>query len=861
MTYAFNCSSNASCLCVNTPSGLIADCSGLGLTKVPLFTDRVISVNLSKNCLTTLPPEGSLPSKLKYLDLSVNMIRNFSTDGTLPFSTTKHMLSLNLSYNMILLDRDTYFDGIFRNLRQLQHLDVSYNSLGNRSYYCPDEVFQELQSLQRLHIDAVLNVSFGKGFLALRQLTHLKLTGLATRITIPNNYFLHLPNLISLDMSAQWDTQGLFTGLEHIESGTFRRLAHLEILDISYNRKLGLCGFTNVTHDLPFTSIKVFKAQYLACERGGSTLLFNNDIKPLLNTNIEELYIDGNNLDKTEARITLFIPKSLRYISATDNRWIVGPYSYYDMLMNLTNIKKIDLSFQNRHQMSQSVNSWKCDHIESVAEIGCLCKRYPYKVNTHHLTFKPDLPFNQKSKLDNANHSATLHSCVPYFYPSFQLVIVPPNIEEIKMESARVGYSIPPLYISTSAVKTLILRNNQLYSFIGPMCNFTNLQFLDLSGNKATDISSYVFGALPSLRHLALDNNILGNSKIFFTVDSKHLFENQTNLAFLNISSNSISILFQDLLLRSTYLKHIYLDHNLLVDWNVTIEHMKNLEILDISWNQILYLSPNGMQLLDNSFTTNVSINMLNNPLHCSCDSVTFFEWIQKHSKHFLHFKNYTCSYKGDIYEINTATMRLKKDCASYIEVVVLSVILIITFIAVVCTLLVYRFRWKLRYLYYVMKGAYGYHRLETEDHYQFDAFVSYADSDRHFPKDEMVDYLERQRNFRLCIHHRDFIAGCGIAENITNAIHNSRKVVCVLSEDFLKSEWCMYEFNIALIERTVARQGQNMIIMLRLGRVNMKNITTEIMYILKEDTYIEYPENEEDRRIFWEDFAESLDS
>ncbi|VDI10317.1 Hypothetical predicted protein, partial [Mytilus galloprovincialis] len=74
------------------------------------------------------------------------------------------------------------------------------------------------------------------------------------------------------------------------------------------------------------------------------------------------------------------------------------------------------------------------------------------------------------------------------------------------------------------------------------------------------------------------------------------------------------------------------------------------------------------------------------------------------------------------------------------------------------------------------MKGAYGYHRVETEDHYQFDAFVSYEVSNRHFPKDEMVDYLEKQRNFRFCIHHRDFIAGCGIAENITNAIHNSRK-------------------------------------------------------------------------------------
>ncbi|CAG2244477.1 Toll-like receptor 4 [Mytilus edulis] len=148
------------------------------------------------------------------------------------------------------------------------------------------------------------------------------------------------------------------------------------------------------------------------------------------------------------------------------------------------------------------------------------------------------------------------------------------------------------------------------------------------------------------------------------------------------------------------------------------------------------------------------------------------------------------------------------------------------------------------------MKGTYGYHRVETEDHYQFDAFVSYEDSDGHFHKDEMVDYLEKQRNFRFCIHHRDFIAGCGIAENITNAIHNSRKVVCVLSKDILKSKWCMYEFNIALIERTTSRHDQNMVFMLKLGRVHARKIPSEIMYILKEDTYIEYPENEDDRGV-----------
>ncbi|CAC5359734.1 unnamed protein product [Mytilus coruscus] len=392
MNYASKCSSNENRICMKTMFGFLADCSGLGLTAVPWFTESVISVNLSKNSLQNVPQDDRLPSKLKYLDLSENIILNFGTDGPLPFSNTKHLLSLNLSHNRISLDKETYFKGIFTNLGELQHLDVSHKSFGNRSYYCPDEVFQELESLQSLSIDG--------------------LTELTSRITIPNDYFVHFPNLKFLDLSSHWDRHvSLFAGLDHIESGTFRRLARLEVLNISYKRKLGLCGFKNVTHDLPFTPIKVFKAQYLACERSGSTWLFNNDIKPLLNTKLEELYIDGNNLDKTENTATTLIPRSLRYLSATDNRWIVAQYSYYKILPNLTNVKTIDLSFQNRHQMSQSVNSSQCDHPDSVIEIACLCERFPYNVNTNHLTFQSETSYNSKAVRNKENNLDTIHSC------------------------------------------------------------------------------------------------------------------------------------------------------------------------------------------------------------------------------------------------------------------------------------------------------------------------------------------------------------------------------------------------------------------------------------------------------------------
>lgn len=46
------------------------------------------------------------------------------------------------------------------------------------------------------------------------------------------------------------------------------------------------------------------------------------------------------------------------------------------------------------------------------------------------------------------------------------------------------------------------LSNNQFYSFIGPICNATNLKYLDLSGNRCSSLTPYFFNALPSLETL-----------------------------------------------------------------------------------------------------------------------------------------------------------------------------------------------------------------------------------------------------------------------------------------------------------------------------------------------------------------------
>jgi hypothetical protein len=65
---------------------------------------------------------------------------------------------------------------------------------------------------------------------------------------------------------------------------------------------------------------------------------------------------------------------------------------------------------------------------------------------------------------------------------------------------------------------------------------------------------------------------------------------------------------------------------------------------------------------------------------------------------------------------------------------------------------------------------------------------------------------------FKLCIHERDFIPGNDIASNITSAVHNSRKTVVVMSQNYRQSYWCMFEYNMARMESIYARNKENII-------------------------------------------------
>lgn len=84
------------------------------------------------------------------------------------------------------------------------------------------------------------------------------------------------------------------------------------------------------------------------------------------------------------------------------------------------------------------------------------------------------------------------------------------------------------------------------------------------------------------------------------------------------------------------------------------------------------------------------------------------------------------------------------------------------------------------------------------DESYTYDVFVSYCDKDRDWVLDHLIPNIEKQTDVTICLHERDFQVGLSILENIIQCMDQSRCLLLVISESFLKSNWCSFEMHLA---------------------------------------------------------------
>lgn len=117
---------------------------------------------------------------------------------------------------------------------------------------------------------------------------------------------------------------------------------------------------------------------------------------------------------------------------------------------------------------------------------------------------------------------------------------------------------------------------------------------------------------------------------------------------------------------------------------------------------------------------------------------------------------------------------------------------------------------------------------------FQYDVFISFSSLDYPWVRDNLAPVLERRR-ISYCIHSRDFVLGKAIIDNIADSVYNSRKVLAVVSRNYLTSKFCREELEMALYRCT--EMADSSLLLIRLDGVDQKRLPKT----LRRRTFLDY--------------------
>ncbi|KAL3835904.1 hypothetical protein ACJMK2_021365 [Sinanodonta woodiana] len=393
------------------------------------------------------------------------------------------------------------------------------------------------------------------------------------------------------------------------------------------------------------------------------------------------------------------------------------------------------------------------------------------------------------------------------------------------------------------------IPNLQNSSFAG----LSRLEFLNLSSNQIASVESGTFAPLQSLKYLDLSNNQLPNSSTRRL--HSNLFETLFNLQVLNISKYSIAYLPPTLFQTLHHVKVLDLSTNSLNDFNVNLKNLTELQILDLSDNHLSFLELNIMNHVDNlARNHSILVDLSRNKLFCTCKTLTFLHWLKETKVVLVNKEQYLCILENDFVQpLNDTEFleRLEESCKSYLMVYIVTTIAVTFIIASIIFFLLYKYRWKLRYLYYMAQLKLPTKPIDNiEEVFINDGFISYAEEDVLFVKNCLVQELEVNRGRKLVINDRDFVPGEVVTTAILRAIRESRKTVSLISNASVKNNWWIFEMHMAQMESIHTKRDA--LILVLLENIPNKNLPMDVFNVLKSCPSIEYPNDKHAQTAFW---------
>ncbi|KAM8707445.1 hypothetical protein ACLKA7_011518 [Drosophila subpalustris] len=274
-------------------------------------------------------------------------------------------------------------------------------------------------------------------------------------------------------------------------------------------------------------------------------------------------------------------------------------------------------------------------------------------------------------------------------------------------------------------------------------------------------------------------------------------------------------------------IRELHLANNKLT--SIKVEQLPdNLTYLDFRNNSLQSFEDEVLEYLTRR-AGKLAMKLSGNPWKCDCDALKMLRFVVDNSNNITDRDQLKC-HEGNI---ELSMLMVKTDvCTNRSYFKFLTGLLF----GLVVMILIY-FYFKQSILLWLYERNLCRSEPKADIQLKIDGFVAFSHVDLQLVP-EYVEKLERgPRQYRLCFYQRDWQIGESIPACILSSIKDSKRVIILMTNNFINSSWGLFEFRTA-IKATSMHRDKRLIVILY-PDVDLDGLDCELKLYMKYNTYL----------------------
>ncbi|KAL4228336.1 Leucine-rich repeat protein [Mactra antiquata] len=437
-----------------------------------------------------------------------------------------------------------------------------------------------------------------------------------------------------------------------------------------------------------------------------------------------------------------------------------------------------------------------------------------------------------------------------------------------------------------SLTNQLVLKQNKLQRLdVKFECNnfdMSSINHIDLSENGLEYLHPSLLTCLTGIEDLDLSSNNLNAMQKEDVQQFCILLKNTTLLKYINLASNQLVDISYDFFEGCTKLVNINLAGNRLTQVHFKLDHLQSLSVIDISSNNICILDSMTMKQLDalridrepslvNAGTKNLAssngyisnnrhVRVKGNPFTCdTCKTLSSIRWLVSTTITESRPDELTCIGESDTnISLAEAVAAVQGICERKMKIIVITITsVVVSVICVGAVVLIYFKRKRSQ----KQRRRHDVIELLRQDETHFAVFLSFCSKDDDFVQEIVIgplnDGLQKlvgtERNL-VCVGDSEFRLGIYIHNESLRCIELCPVVLCVVSDSYCNSNYCVQEFNHAM-------QKTKPVILMMKGDVDIDLMNPAMQLLFHNQVRMLWEDNngEYQLKTSWENVCKSI--